>query len=691
MRKFTAVFALATIACSALVSCGGSSEGGAAQPTSNGAAAPTPTASPGPSTTPPPPTPTPTPTATPVTGVLPAAPPPLTSAGALKWSDPATWGGTLPGADAVVVIPAGRTIVMDVDVKVRSLRVEGALLFADKDLTLRSNWIAVAGGRLQAGTREAPRMNKLVIELDAADQAEDVLGMGTKFLGVFGNGAIELHGAPRTSWSKLNGTALAGADRMTVLDAAGWKAGDQIIVAPTDFEPAETETRTIKSISGNTLVLDAPLRHQHWGSIEELATTGQSMDMRAPVGLLTRNITIRGSTPQDGKFGAHVMAMDSALLQLAGVEITGAGQRGKLGRYPLHWHLSGNAGERSYVVDSAIHTNFQRGVVIHRTNGVLMRNTVVADSFGHLVFLESSNEVRNTFDGNLVMHTRPYPPADMNPEIGFDHQCGCHVSNGNSPYGRTSGFWISNAYNTLVNNHVAAINHGNGYWYAEAFLHPQRDADLTSPGRGQPVPSLRNHLAMGTFRDNTAQTIKADSRYYRANFMNVAGSALFIDRIPYDKESVFDGLRMWKIAHSGVWGASETPNRYHDSLPTQVLAPQITRLVSADARAALNNGMGAQPTLRVRNSVLYAFTANQPAGRDPNTFDWKTFLNNNGNDSDDLHWNAAQTYPSFNLVANDAKPVPEASMTKIGINANMQQYSEFKDVIVKGYPYVEPR
>ncbi|RYZ65094.1 MAG: hypothetical protein EOP08_07650, partial [Proteobacteria bacterium] len=33
--------------------------------------------------------------------------------GELRWSDPATWGGTLPAANTEVVIPSGRTIVLD--------------------------------------------------------------------------------------------------------------------------------------------------------------------------------------------------------------------------------------------------------------------------------------------------------------------------------------------------------------------------------------------------------------------------------------------------------------------------------------------------------------------------------------------------------------------------------------------------
>ena len=55
------------------------------------------------------------------------------------WSDPATWGGTLPGATSSVTIPAGKRVVLDSSVTVKNLTILGTLEFAGKDLELTSD------------------------------------------------------------------------------------------------------------------------------------------------------------------------------------------------------------------------------------------------------------------------------------------------------------------------------------------------------------------------------------------------------------------------------------------------------------------------------------------------------------------------------------------------------------------------
>ena len=66
------------------------------------------------------------------------------------------------------------------------------------------------------------------------------------------------------------------------------------------------------------------------------------LDQRAPVGNLTRNIVIQ--SPNDDAwenegFGVHIMIMPSAIAHLDGVEIKRGGQRGRVRRYPFHWHM----------------------------------------------------------------------------------------------------------------------------------------------------------------------------------------------------------------------------------------------------------------------------------------------------------------------------------------------------------------
>ena len=74
-----------------------------------------------------------------------------------------------------------------------------------------------------------------------------------------------------------------------MLDAKGWRVGDEIVLASTDFDPRQAERRTIAAISGNKITLDKKLDYMHFGKI----TFG--VDERGEVGLLTRNIKIQAS------------------------------------------------------------------------------------------------------------------------------------------------------------------------------------------------------------------------------------------------------------------------------------------------------------------------------------------------------------------------------------------------------------
>ena len=52
-----------------------------------------------------------------------------------------------------------------------------------------------------------------------------------------------------------------------MLDAKGWKVGDEIVLASTDFDPRQAERRTIAAIRGNNITLDKKLDYMHFGKI----------------------------------------------------------------------------------------------------------------------------------------------------------------------------------------------------------------------------------------------------------------------------------------------------------------------------------------------------------------------------------------------------------------------------------------
>ena len=70
--------------------------------------------------------------------------------------------------------------------------------------------------------------------------------------------------------------------------------------------------------------------------------------MRAEVGLLSRNILFRGNpeTSATNQYGAHIMlhagGEKPVIGRIENIELTDVGQAFKLGRYPIHFHMSGN-------------------------------------------------------------------------------------------------------------------------------------------------------------------------------------------------------------------------------------------------------------------------------------------------------------------------------------------------------------
>ena len=80
--------------------------------------------------------------------------PDLKNAKILRWSDPVTWGGTLPEAGAYIVIPVGKTILLDTNPsELKTLEIAGVLIFSDQNINLSVKNIILTGV-LQIGSPE---------------------------------------------------------------------------------------------------------------------------------------------------------------------------------------------------------------------------------------------------------------------------------------------------------------------------------------------------------------------------------------------------------------------------------------------------------------------------------------------------------------------------------------------------------
>ncbi|KTF94682.1 hypothetical protein cypCar_00015106, partial [Cyprinus carpio] len=164
------------------------------------------------------------------------------------------------------------------------------------------------------------------------------------------------------------------------------------------------------------------------------------VDMRAEVGLLTRNILIRGEMEPTcygneackffsfDTFGGHLKTERGfRSVHVEGVEFKHMGQQ-SMGHYPVHFHMNGDVDKKggydppTYVKDLSIHHTFSRCVTVHGTNGLLVKDVVGYDALGHCFFTEDGPEERNTFDHclGLLVKASTLLPSDRDSKMCRD-------------------------------------------------------------------------------------------------------------------------------------------------------------------------------------------------------------------------------------------------------------------------------
>ena len=326
----------------------------------------------------------------------------ISAVAATRWSDPASWPNRkVPVAGEKVTIGKDKDVVLDVSPPaLGGLSIDGKLTFSsDADLELTTEWIMLHG-ELEIGTEAKPHTRKATITLTDNVKGEDVMaGMGDRGIMLSG-GTLNLHGDTTNTWTKLAATANAGATSIQVLDAKGWRVGDEIVLASTDFNPRQAERRTIAAIGGNTITLDKKLDYMHFGKITF------DVDERGEVAMITRNIKVQASADAEQSFfGGHIMAMPSSKMYVAGVELSRMGQNLTLARYPIHWHVNGDA-KGQYIRNASIHDTYNRCVTVHGTNYLKVENNVTYNTVGHCFFMEDGIEHDNEFVHNLAIQTK---------------------------------------------------------------------------------------------------------------------------------------------------------------------------------------------------------------------------------------------------------------------------------------------
>ncbi|XP_045717230.1 fibrocystin-L [Phyllostomus hastatus] len=483
------------------------------------------------------------------------------------WSSNFSWGGKPPPEEgSLVVITKGQTLLLDQNTPIlKMLLIQGGtLIFDEADIELQAENILITdGGVLQIGTEGSPFQHRAVITLHGHLRSPELPVYGAKTLAVR-EGVLDLHGLPvPVVWTLLAHTARAGERTLTVQEAVTWKPGDQIVIASTGHRHSqrENEKRTIASVSadGINIVLTDPLNYTHLGVTVTLPD-GTLFEARAEVGILTRNILIRGSdnvewntkipacpdgfdtgefatqTCLQGKFGeeigsdqfggcimfhAPVPSANMVTGRIEYVEVFHAGQAFRLGRYPIHWHLLGDLQFKSYVRGCAIHQTYNRAVTIHNTHHLLVERNIIYDIKGGAFFIEDGIEHGNILQYNLAV---------------FVQQSTSLLNDDVTP----AAFWVTNPNNTIRHNAAAGGTHF-GFWY-RMNNHPD------GPSYDRNICQKR--IPLGEFFNNTVHSQGWFGLWiFEEYFPMETGSCTSTVPVP----AVFNSLTTWNCQKGAEW------------------------------------------------------------------------------------------------------------------------------------------
>lgn len=511
------------------------------------------------------------------------------------WSNAATWGGKAPTGR--VVIPAGVSVVADAanTDRLKSVRVEGCLeLSSEKNNRLNTEFLYVApGGELLAGTASRPVPATVTAEIvfpdfGALDTRVDRTLTGK---GLVAASRVRLFGALKTSRVKVAAAPRRG-DTVVRLDAApsGWRVGDRLILTGTRWipqttkrdvvlnSPTEDEVRFVKSVSGASVTLDAPLAFDH-----------PAPDASLGAYLVNYSRNIRLATENGAKLipsqRAHSIYI-STETTLQGVEFFEMGRTDKSkravdaaklgsptassnvkGRYPLHLHQQG------FPADSL--TPVVRGVSIWGSPGwgfaqhggkAFVYQSNVYNAFGSAFVSESGNEtgawVENTaIRGIGVNHI----VKDADDVISFD-------------LGRTGdGFWMQSRMVRLHRNVAVGMTGGVGF----IFFHRNNDLGDRFP---LAPDFVRGALCTpGSMRFQNQSIDKPAILQFTENEVIASNRGFHVVKErplePHDIRSVIDDFKAWEVAtglditytsrytviNSLVIGAKARRNKLHNT------------------------------------------------------------------------------------------------------------------------------
>ncbi|MEM7097935.1 MAG: G8 domain-containing protein [Pseudomonadota bacterium] len=508
-----------------------------------------------------------------------------------SWTNPDTWGGAIPVDGDRVQIPEGTevTIAGMLSARLKTLRIDGTLSFSPGNDTLLQvdTLVSTCTGALQIGTEATPIQSDVGATIVFVDDGPvgdpNLVGRGALLMG-----QTVIHGAPKTHRAIIAPHARQGDSvlRLTTTPS-GWREGDQLIITGTvPNNPTSDEIRTVSSINGSEITLNAALNLDH---------SAPRADLNVYVANATRNVEFVSENTATQNRG-HIMLMSAnANIQNARftelgrtdkttelddfeflfpddgagddapatASVTALGGRNVRGRYAIHFHQIGtDPGEAPALVQGSVVFNGPGWGFVNHSSHVNFVDNVSYGLQGAGFYTEAGDEI-GTMQGNIAIRTvnSAFTTDDggaIDPDLRAERM----------DYGNDGdGFWLTGNRVSLINNVSAGASaHGIIYW-ADGIMEvtssnaAERVTVLVSslpngdliPDR-QSVPVWWAPLAVSRGNETYGSTIGFRARYIHAdNYLGREGASDFHRSPP---QSYIDTLSP-SFNDLTVWGSRD--------------------------------------------------------------------------------------------------------------------------------------
>ena len=353
------------------------------------------------------------------------------------WSEAADWeivadvangieaqAAGVPIADQEIIVHTNWNMKLDVSSAiVKKITIKGKLYFDPSVDNLELNAFIIVienGGQLLIGTATAPHILKASINLHGNKDSEyQVISptIAPVNKAIVNKGKLKIYGTiPKTTWTRLGQKAKSGESHFYTKENSselGWNDNDELIVASSTTDEAQREKVVVLSTvpSSNEIKIKAPLSHLHWGSSSHLVTTAGTIDMRAEVGNLTRNIKIKSIAGDS--WGCTILTPFippaprsdnppvNGLIIMEGVEIVDCGQR-DTAKAAVDIKYSQWENAIKHIIKGCTFNNGQGWAVdLDGAKNIDFINNIIFDSRKTGVLIQGTSNL--TFENNLII------------------------------------------------------------------------------------------------------------------------------------------------------------------------------------------------------------------------------------------------------------------------------------------------